>query len=58
MDRNFSNWFLGGLCVGQLVFLFVLLAIASYISRICDRLTGLMLAVQELCDRIWDLRGE
>lgn len=56
MDKE--TLFLGGLCVGQFLLLFVLLAIASHLRRIGDRLTGLMLAVQELCDRIWELRGE
>jgi len=58
MDRDFSNLFLGGLCIGQFLLLFVLAAIAGHLSKIVERLTGLMLAVQELCDRIWELRNE
>lgn len=53
MDFSDLYWFgLGILSLGMLVI------IAGHLNRICDRLTGLMLAVQELCDRIWDLRDE
>lgn len=46
--------FLGGLCVGQMTIAFVLLGIYSYQMKILDRLEKMQLAVQELCDRIWE----
>lgn len=58
MDKDFSSLFLGGLCIGQFLLLFVLTAIAGHLSKIVEHLTDLMLAVQELCDRIWNLRNE
>lgn len=58
MDRDFSNLLWGGLCVGQLFLWLTLAAIAGHLGKIVERLTGLMLAVQALCDRIWDLRDE
>lgn len=58
MNRNFANLFWGGLCVGQFFLVLILAIIAGHLGRIGERLTGLMLAVQELCDRIWEMRGE
>jgi len=56
MEGNWSRLFAAGQCVGWICSLLVTLAIVKYMETIATRLTGLMLAVQELCDRIWELR--
>ena len=53
-----TNWLLIGLCCGQ-VFIFLTLAcIYSRNGNMHERLGKMQLAVQELCDRIWDLRKD
>ena len=56
MDESYQKWLL--ICeVSSLLSIMVTLwGIAGHLSMLVKRLTGLMLAVQELCDRIWELR--
>lgn len=57
MGEGFRAWLLANVIV-NLMILVTLWWIVGHLSTLVTRLTGLMLAVQELCDRIWDLRGE
>ena len=56
MDNNLSNFLWATVCVGQLALVIIACTVAAHLARIVERLGGLMLAVQELCDRIWELR--
>lgn len=58
MDNNLSNFLWSTVCVGQFVTVLLALVIAAHLAKLVERLTELMLAVQELCDRIWELRSE
>jgi hypothetical protein len=49
-----THWMLGGMCVGQALIFLALACIYSRAGDMHERLGKVQLAVQELCDRIWD----
>ena len=58
MNNNLSNFLWSTICMGQFITSLLVLVISMHLAKMVDRLTGLMLAVQEFCDRILELRGE
>ena len=58
MDESYQKWLLIGEAFSLLCIMVTLWRVADHLSMLVKRLTGLMLAVQELCDRIWELRSE
>ena len=54
--ESYQRWFLVCEVFSLLCIMVTLWGIAGHLSTLVKRSTGLMLAVQELCDRIWELR--
>lgn len=53
-----TNGLLAGICLGQVFIILMLCCVHSKNVDMLKQLGKIQLAVQELCDRIWDLRKD
>jgi hypothetical protein len=50
-------WLQAGVFMGQVVIIFALIIIIQHLGRSAERATNLLLAAQELCQKIYEMRS-